>query len=425
MHYFAVFLRFSLDFRFYPLLYSLLFNKKDGRQAHIVYMQRIVIVGAGIVGLSTAYALLKQGMKHVTVLEQAAVDHRRGTSHGLSRLLRFEYGPDLLYSEMVQRSLQHWRMLERISQRLLYTPTNLLVLGNEGDNFTQPSYQILREMGLPVERLSRQTCKQRYPQFDTHDYTMFTQNTEAGILHASHCLQTLKDLILDLGGTICEAQQVTHINFDSAHAPIRLFFSDATSIQADRVVLAVGPWVHHLLGDIYLPIRITRQYLLYYAKLPVHSFGLHNFPAFLSEELYGFPIHSTCGYGPGWLKVASHTFGATIDPDDVPRIDQRVIADIEHSVYDLLPMLRHAELAHIDTCMYDVSPDEGFILDYLPYNPRVVFATGLTGHGFKFGPLLGELLSSLVRNTPPPVPMERFQLSRFASHHQHQTSSVA
>src|SRR6266849_4230083 len=97
----------------------------------IVRQQRVVIVGAGIVGLSTAYALLAQGVKHVMVLEQETVDHRRSTSHGISRLLRFEYGSDIFYSEMVRLSLNRWKRLERASSRTLYTPTGLLSLGME------------------------------------------------------------------------------------------------------------------------------------------------------------------------------------------------------------------------------------------------------------------------------------------------------
>ena len=90
---------------------------------------------------------------------------------------------------------------------------------------------------------------------------------------------------------------------------------------------------------------------------------------------------------------------------------------------ELLPALEQAELVQVDSCMYDVTPDEDFILDRLPHDPRVVFATGLTGHGFKFGLLLGEILSSMVCNIQPPVPLERFQLARFS--HQHQKVSVA
>jgi monomeric sarcosine oxidase len=375
------------------------------------------------VGLSTAYALLTQGLEHVTVLEQETVDHCRGTSHGVSRLLRFEYGSDLFYSKMVSLSLNRWKRLEHVSQRTLYSRTGLLVLGNEGDQFTQPSYHAMREMEMPVERLSWQHCKQRFPQFSPYSNDNIIYNAEAGILHASTCLRTLKENIIDLGGSIFEACRVTHLMHDNQLRPVRIHTSTGDELTAERVVLATGPWVHRLLADLQLPVHVTRQYLLYFAGLPFSSFGIPAFPAFFTNDLYGFPLHNTTnnGYGPNWLKAASHSFGKPIDPDDILPPDDQVIAQVTNKLRNLLPALHNARLAHVDSCMYDVTPDEGFILDHVPHDPRIVFATGLTGHGFKFGPLLGELLSSMVCATPSPVELEHFQLARF-SHHRQSTS---
>jgi monomeric sarcosine oxidase len=385
----------------------------------------VVIVGAGIVGLSTAYALLSQGVKHVTVLEQEAVDHRRGTSHGISRLLRFEYGSDILYSEMVRLSLSRWKRLELTTHRTLYTRTGLLALGTEGDKFTQPGYHTLHKLDMPVERLSRQLCQQRFPQFNSDSNDFITYNAEAGILHASTCLQTLKELILDLGGAIYESCRVTDIADDDPRHPVRLHTSTGNQLTAECVVLAMGPWVHRLLANLHIPVRLTRQYLLYFAGLPFSSFGINTFPAFITRDLYGFPLHPTCNsaYGPYWLKAASHTFGKSVDPDDIQTPEENVIAHVAAKLRNLLPALHDSRLVHVDSCIYDVSPDENFILDHLPHDPRIVFATGLTGHGFKFGLLLGELLSSMVRNTPPPVELDSFRLARFSQ--QRQTNSVA
>jgi monomeric sarcosine oxidase len=406
--------------------YIRIFRIQKRRQTSIVYQQRIVIVGAGIVGLATAYALLKQGMQQVTVLEQATVDHCKGTSHGLSRLLRFEYGNDQFYSEMVQLSLKRWKNLELVSGRTLYTRTGLLVLGNEDDQFTLPSYHALRELGLSPERLSHRYCAQNFPQFDLNNYDLFTYNRDAGILHASSCLHTLKDLILQLGGHIFEAARITSFSHENPLRPIRLHFANGDEIAADRLVLATGPWVHNLLDDLHLPIRLTRQYLLYFSKLPVSSFALHKFPAFLAENFYGFPLHNTCaGDGPGWLKATSHDFGVPVDPDAPPTIDPESISRIVARLCKILPALEHADLARVEACMYDVSPDENFILDRLPYDSRIVFATGLSGHGFKFGLLLGEILSSMVRDTMPPVAIERFRMARLAHPWSAQASSVA
>lgn len=387
----------------------------------MIYQPQIVIIGAGIVGLSTAYALLREGMPRVLVLEQAVVNHARSTSSSISRLLRFEYGADAFYSRMVKLSLELWRDLERRTQRTLYTPTGLLSLGKEGEE-TIREQEIARGLGLASERLSPQSCRQRFPQFETRDYEMLAYNTAGGILHASNCLRALKRSILDLGGEISETSRVTQILHDNPNRPIRLRLSSGEEISADRVVVATGPWVHHLLGTLRIPVELTRQYLLYFAGLPLSAFGVGVFPAFTERYLYGLPIHKGSNT---WLKAATHQFGRPVDPDAAIQVEEAVVARTVRELCSLIPALRKASLAHVEACIYDVSPDEDFILDYLPGDTRITFATGLSGHGFKFGPLLGQLLSSLVRETQPEVPLGRFRLARFSRQHARQTISVA
>ncbi len=370
--------------------------------------QHIIIIGAGIIGLSTAYALLRQGQKRVTVLEQATVDHEHGASHGFSRLLRFEYGPDALYTNMVRLSLDRWRQLEWATGKTLYLRSGVLTLGRKNDHFTHASYQTARGMGLPVEQLQEDVCRRRFPHFDTSAFDIFVYNAEGGILRASACLQALRERIRDLGGEIREYSRATHLEYGDTSLP-RLHLSSGETLDADRVVVAAGSWVHTLLADMRLPVRITRQYLLYFAGLDPAAFAAGRFPAFMtSNQLYGFPMHQGCN---GWVKAASHDSGASISPDDRTPPDSAALARIRHQLCELLPALRPAQVARIDSCMYDLSPNGDFILDRLPIDPRVIVASGLSGHSFKFGPLLGEMLSSLVCDTDPVVPMDRFRLS--------------
>src|SRR5579863_5628333 len=377
----------------------------------MVGQQHIIIIGAGIVGLSTAYALLKEGKRRVTLLEQAAIDHPGGASHGFSRLLRFEYGPDQLYTAMVQLSLERWKRLELAAMRALYMPTGVLALGSRDDGYTHSSYELARDRGLPIEYLDEAQCNKRFPQFSTHTFDVVTFNADGGILHASACLQTLRDMVLDMGGEIVETYRVMRITHNDQCRPLLLYLASGQVISAERVVIAAGPWVHHLLPEVELPVRMTRQYLLYFAGLPAACYEAGTFPAFLAGNLYGFPIHRGCN---GWVKASSHDFGHTVSPDDRTPPDEAIIDNIREQLSAFLPALRHAPLARIDACMYDVSPDEHFILDHLPGDPRVIVATGLSGHGFKFGLLLGELLSSMLCATEPVVPLERFRLARFA-----------
>ena len=387
-----------------------------------MHQQKIVIIGAGIIGLATAYHLLKQGMQNVILLEQATVGHARAASGGLSRLLRFEYGDDAFYSEMVRLSQKRWKSLEQASKKRLYTPTGILTLGNEGDNFSKNSYSVLRNLGHAPERLTRLSCAQRFPQFDTQNYDIRVYNTDSGMLHVSRIVKTLQACILDMGGEIHENQRVVKIHHENRLRPIRIQLATEDDITADRVVVAVGSWVHRLLGDLKLPVRLTRQYLLYFANLPDSLFGLSTFPAFMADDLYGFPIYSTCaeGEGPRWLKAASHSFGAPADPDAAPGVrDSQYIEQVTRRLRTLLPALKQAELAHTEACIYDVSQDEHFILDHLPDDNRIAFASGLSGHAFKFGLLLGEMLGSLVCETEPVFPLERFRLARFSHQWQH------
>lgn len=387
----------------------------------MMHQPSIVIVGAGIVGLSTAYALLERGMRDVRILEQETVDHSRSTSSSISRLLRFEYGADTFYSCMVKLSLEYWCELARRTQRQLYTPTGLLNLGMHDDG-SERAQEAVRSLGLASERLSLSECRRRFPQFSAPNYEVLTYNPAGGVLHASTCLQVLKRAILELGGEIREQSKVTRIAHEHANRPVRLWLNGGEEMNADRLVVATGPWVHRLLGGLQLPVRPTRQYLCYFAGLAPGEFGVGAFPAFIAGDLYGLPIH----YGShGWLKVASHQFGRVVDPDAPVQFEAATIARSVREMRALLPALRDAKLAHIEACMYDVSPDEDFIIDALPDDPRILFATGLSGHGFKFGPLLGRILSSLVCESVPEVPLGRFRLARFAHQQPKQVISVA
>ena len=372
--------------------------------------KRITIVGAGIVGLSTAFALLKQGIKHVTILEQFTVDHDKCSSNGSIRLIRPEYGYKKFYTKMVQSSFTLWKNLQEYTQRRLYTPTGLLVLGHENDQFTRPSYDTLRELGYTPELLTGDICVERFPQFNSRNYDLFTYNTKAGMLYASTCLHTLKGCIEDMGGSILENVLVREINHDKQRLPLSLHLSTGETMTADHVVLATGAWVHHILEELHLPIRPTRQYVLYFANLPPAAFNLNTFPAFLADDLYG-SIYT--GSGLNWLKAASHQFGATTDPNETPTGDESVIMKVTAQLHQLIPDLQQATLAKIGTCIYDVSSDEDFILDQYPGDPRITFAAGLSGHGFKFGLLLGEMLSSMISETESAIPLAPFHLARF------------
>lgn len=368
----------------------------------------VIVVGGGVIGLATSCALAEQGAR-VTLLERFRVGHEWASSHGLSRAIRHEYGPQGIYSQMVARSLTLWDALARETGRRLYTETGVLTLGQPDDGQTLPGYEVMRAMGLPVSRLSAAECAARFPQFHAERYGAITHNERGGMLHASECLLALAERLRLRGGELREGVRVARVE------PLgdggRVTLEDGATLTADRVVVTAGPWVHDVLPGLALPVRSTRQQVSYFEGLAPATFGVGAFPVFLAEmDYYGFPLA-----GPGWLKVAAHIFGAGVDPNVPYPPDEDEVERVRAFMREVIPAAADARLAQVDRCMYDVTPDEDFILDAHPGGAGVVIGSGFSGHGFKFGVLIGELLAALALGLPPAFPLEQFRLARFAS----------
>lgn len=366
-----------------------------------------IVVGGGVMGLAVASALAGRGVR-VTLLERHTVGHGWASSHGLTRAIRHEYGPNAIYTQMVARSLTLWDELARETGRTLYAETGVLTLGQEADGQTLAGYEVMRDEGLPVELLTREECARRFPQFRPGGYSAITWNPRGGMLYASECLAALRERLAARGGTLREGAKVTRVEQVGANARVTL--EGGATLTADRVAVTAGPWVNDVLPDLVAPVRATRQQVLYFAGADQARFSVGAFPVFLAEmECYGFPLH-----GPGLLKIASHLTGAAVDPDAGYEPDEAEIAFVRDFIGRVIPAADGLELALVDRCMYDMTPDEDFILDRLPESERVVVGSGFSGHGFKFGVLIGELLAAVALGEEPMFPLDRFRLDRFA-----------
>jgi monomeric sarcosine oxidase len=373
-----------------------------------VAQQRMVVVGGGVMGLATGCALAAQPEIEVTVLERFQVGHEWASSHGLTRAIRHEYGDAAIYTDMVARSLALWKELARETGHALYTETGVLSLGHADDGHTLPGLDVMREHNLPAERLNAEECRERFPQFRPDEYDVITWNPNGGMLHASECLVALAERLQARGGILCEGAQVTRVEPEGNGGRVTL--ADGTQLTADRVIVTAGPWIHDVLPELALPVRPTRQQVCYFSNPPdPEMFAVGRFPVFLvGMNQYGFPLH-----GPGWIKVGLHAFGETADPNAGYDPDMREVEVVREFLRRVIPDAAEARLELVDRCMYDVTPDEDFILDVYPGGNGVIIGSGFSGHGFKFGILIGELLAALARGDESPVPMERFRLDRF------------
>ncbi len=369
---------------------------------------KVIVVGGGIMGLASGATLAARGAA-VTVLERFAIAHDWASSHGLSRAIRHEYGADELYARMVSRSLVLWDDLARASGRTLYTETGVLALGQPDDGHTLPGFEVMRAMGLPVELLTSRACESRFPAFRAGAFGAITYNASGGMLAASDCVRAFAAQLQANGGVLREGVRVMRVEPRGTGG--RVFLEDGTILDADRVVVTAGPWIHDVLPDLRLPVQATRSQVCYLVGLSAADFGIGRFPVFLvGMAYYGFPLQ-----GPGWFKVGWHGRGSDADPNDPYPPDQDQVAEVRAFLRRVIPLAADAELALVDRCMYDMTPDEDFILDLHPGGSGVVIGSGFSGHGFKFGPVIGDLLASLALGGDPAFPLDRFRLARFAT----------
>jgi sarcosine oxidase len=189
--------------------------------------------------------------------------------------------------------------------------------------------------------------------------------------------------------------------------------TDRGTVSAGTVIVAVGPWTKSLLPDFAAPLRVTRQVMAWLEPRVPALFAPGRFPVFLIESPhglhYGFPPLGSTG-----LKLAKHHhLDETVDPDTCERAVSSVDeAAIRSAVAQFLPAA-NGHLRGAKTCLYTVTPDGDFVIDRLPGVPNVIVASPCSGHGFKFAPVIGEILADLVTTGATRHDISRFSLKRF------------
>lgn len=373
-------------------------------------MYDAVIVGGGVMGLSTAYSLLKRGMKRVVVLERHAVGHDRAASTDNTKAIRYEYADGEQYSLMVGRAIELWRELEAHTNADLYVNSGVVCWGRGDAPYTRSSYKTVSRLGISIREVEPEELCALYPQFSVADISYATVNPEGGFLRASRCVAALAASVRQAGGEIREGCRVTGLRQKSSVVEVAMLGGE--SLQGAQVVLAAGAWSASLLPSlgVTLPLTANKQQVMYISGLP-ETFSPGPFPVFLNldHDFYGFPQDEN-----GLLKVSVHDPGPIIDPNVSHQPDTEVDDYLLSLVKTYIPQAAEGQFALSRVCMYAMTPDEDFILDRVPGYSNVVVAAGFSGHGFKFGPVIGELMASLVTGEAAEFSLEPFAFSRFA-----------
>lgn len=344
----------------------------------------VAVVGAGIAGTAASWALASAGRSVVT-FDQFEIGHKRGSSHGSSRIFRFSYD-DPRFVAMAMEALPLWWEIEEQTNKTLVT----LGGGLDSGPKVEAHARALEECGARYELMTGADAGKRWPQVRLPADRPTLWHPDAGIVHSDLAVRTFMDLAIDAGAGLREREKVTHL--DVAGGRVALTTAHQTYV-AEVAVVTAGAWGKSLLAqvDIDIPVTPTRETVAYFSI--ADAGGLPTLVDWEDPPLFALPAP---GHG---LKAGLHRGGPVADPDEEGAVDRDSVARIAGWVGERYPGADH-DPTSAEPCLYTNTSDERFIFER---RGPVVVGSACSGHGFKFGPVHGRRLAELViKGQDPP-----------------------
>jgi sarcosine oxidase len=372
----------------------------------------VIVLGVGGMGSATLFELARRG-RRVLGLEQFALGHDQGSSHGHTRIIRKAYYEHPDYVPLVQRAYERWYDLEQLLGRHLLTECGCLSIGTPDSELIQGVRLSAAQHRLPIEDLSPPEVRERFPMFRFDARYAGVLERSAGFLYVDDCVRAHTDAARNAGATILDNEPVRMWQATSSGVVVQ---TDRARYTAAKLVLTAGPWATRLLADWGARLRVMRQVVLWFGPRDAASFRRDVFPSYITDTshgyLYGLPMLDANG-----VKIAQHYGAAELTAPE--QVERHASAADETNVRGFL----REHLPDADglcnrrsVCIYTLTPDRHFILDVHPEHANVAVAAGFSGHGFKFASVVGEIMADLVDSGRTRHPIGMFRLTRFAPH---------
>jgi sarcosine oxidase len=360
-------------------------------------------------GSAALCQLARRGVGAIGI-EQFAIGHDRGSSHGPTRMIRLAHFENAAYVPLMRRAYALWRDLEGVANQKLLNITGILEIGPADGELVRNTVAAARGYGLPHETLDAQTLMRRYPSFALPDNFVAVLQPDGGYIEAGSAIAANIRIACEAGAQIRTGEKVIAIEPKADGVRIK---TDRAVIEADGAIIAAGPWMSKLVPELSLPLRVTRQVVGWFAPTNPSQFSADRFPAFLIESRhgihYGLPNYRDMG-----LKISKHHhLNEIAEPDTCDRkVSATDEAAIRAPLADYLPDA-NGRLLDAQTCLYTMTPDETFIVDRMPRFPQILIASPCSGHGFKFSPVIGEIVADLTTRGQTEHDISQFRLRRF------------
>jgi len=355
----------------------------------------VVIVGAGVMGSAAAWHCALDG-KRVLLLEQFRLGHKRGSSHGESRIFRYVHDR---IGEARQMPATHelWRQLERASGRKILRMTGGLYMSPESDTWITRSVPVLEALGWPHRVLRGEELRRTYPQFRLAEGWLALEQPDAGILSPVEAIPALLSEAVKRDAVVRQDCRVVEVSPLGEGASVRI--ASGETIAADCVVICAGPWTSRFLGslvDFPVPLAVTRQQVAYFAVDDAGLYAPGHCPVYVTAgkpHFYGFPIHER----PGTIKVSlANDSKLGTDPDDPRVVQPDLLAELCNVVAEHMVGVAAQPVA-VEPCLYTETSTSTFVVDRHPQFPQLVLAGGFSGRGFKHAIAIGRLLADLTQ----------------------------
>ncbi|WP_156721418.1 N-methyl-L-tryptophan oxidase [Streptomyces apocyni] len=375
----------------------------------------VIVIGLGGMGSAAAHQLSARGAR-VLGLEKFGPVHRRGSSHGGSRITRQSYFEDPAYVPLLLRSYELYERLERESGRRIAALCGGVMLGCPDSRVVAGSLLSAEKWGLPHELLDAPEIRRRFPTLAPGDDEVALYEARAGLLRPESTVAAQLQLATRAGADLHFDEPVTR--WEPYRDGVRVHTPDDT-YTAGQLVICPGAWAPGLLADLGVPFAIERQVMYWFQPTGgVRPYAPERHPVYIWEDaagtqVYGFPALD----GPdGGAKVAFFRKGTLCTPETIDRtVHDDEVAAMAAQAGRRLPSLP-GDFLHAATCMYTTTPDEHFVIARHPAHPEAVtVACGFSGHGFKFVPVVGEILADLALRGTTEHPIELFHPSRLTA----------
>jgi sarcosine oxidase len=371
-------------------------------------MYDAIVLGTGGVGSSALCHLAGCGLK-VLGLDRFPPGHDRGSSHGQTRMIRMSYFEHPDYVPLLRSAYQLWDELEERRGEDLFHRTGLTYFGTADGVIIKGLQSSAREHGLTIETLDPVSAAQRFPAYVAPIGATILHEPDAGYLRVEDCVWAHLAEAKAAGADHRHDETILRWSATDTGVSVE---TDKGCYDAARLVITAGCWAGELLHDLRVPFRILRKHLHWFAAEPDHFREAGGCPCFFIEfedgMFYGFP-----DIDGGGVKVAEHSGGFEIaDPlADCREPDPVDIRRVESFMRACMPGVSSVE-ARQEVCFYTMTPDGNFIVDRHPEHAAVVFAAGLSGHGFKFASVLGKTLAELAMDGKSSVDIGFLGLNR-------------